>query len=41
MNIKTDKAILNEAISNGCKTAADLAHYIKVRTLATQTFRRI
>jgi hypothetical protein len=41
MNIKTDKAILKEAINNGCKTASDLAHYIKVRTLAAQSFRRI
>jgi hypothetical protein len=41
MNIKTDKGIFNEAVENGCKTIADLAHYLKVRALAAQTFHRI
>jgi hypothetical protein len=41
MNIKTDKTIIIEAIAQGCVTAADLAHYIKVRSLASKSFRRL
>ncbi len=29
MNVKTSKKILNEAINSGCKTAAQLALYVK------------
>ncbi len=32
MNVTTSKKILNEAINSGCKTAAELALYLKVRT---------
>jgi len=31
MDVKTDKKILNEAISSGCKTAAEFALYLKRR----------
>jgi len=31
MDVKTDKKILNEAINSGCKTAAELALYLKRR----------
>jgi len=29
MNVKTNKKVLNEAINSGCKTAAELALYLK------------
>jgi len=32
MNAKTNKRVLNEAINNGCKTVAELALYLKIRT---------
>ncbi len=32
MNAKTNKKILNEAIKSGCKTVAELALYLKIRT---------
>jgi hypothetical protein len=32
MNVKTNKKLLNEAINSGCKTAAQLALYLKRRT---------
>jgi len=32
MNVQIDKKLLNEAINSGCKTAAELAHYLKMRT---------
>ena len=32
MNVQTDKKLLKEAISSGCKTAAELARYLKMRT---------
>jgi len=31
MDVKTDKKLLNEAINSGCKTAAELALYLKRR----------
>jgi len=31
MNVKTNKKILNEAINSGCKTASELALYLKRR----------
>ncbi len=31
MNVKTNKKLLNEAINSGCKTAAELALYLKRR----------
>jgi len=31
MNVKTSKKVLDEAISSGCKTAAELALYLKRR----------
>ncbi len=30
MSIKKNRKILNEAILNGCKTASDLAQYLKL-----------
>jgi len=30
MNVKTNKKLLNDAINSGCKTAAELALYIKI-----------
>jgi hypothetical protein len=41
MNIKTDKKLIIEAIAQGCVTAADLAHYLKVRALIARGFHRI
>ncbi len=32
MNVKINKDLLNEAINSGCKTAAQLALYLKMRT---------
>ena len=32
MNVKTSKKLLDEAINSGCKTAAELALYLKMRT---------
>jgi len=32
MNVKTNKKLLNDAINSGCKTAAELALYLKIRT---------
>ncbi len=32
MNAKTNKRVLNEAINSGCKTVAELALYLKMRT---------
>ena len=32
MNVKTTKKLLDEAINSGCKTAGELALYLKVRT---------
>ena len=32
MNAKTNKRVLNEAINSGCKTVAELALYLKIRT---------
>ena len=32
MNEKTNKRVLNEAINSGCKTVAELALYLKMRT---------
>ncbi len=40
MNIKTDKKLLEEAIAQGCTTAAELARYLKVREMATRSFRQ-
>ena len=39
MNVKTNKNLLNEAISSGCKTAAQLALYLKRRN-NMQTVKR-
>jgi hypothetical protein len=32
MNVKTNRKLLNEAINSGCKTAAELALFLKIRT---------
>jgi len=32
MDVKTDKKMLKEAINSGCKTAAELALYLKRRS---------
>ena len=31
MNMKIDRSLLNEAINAGCKTAAELALFLKIR----------
>jgi len=41
MNIKTDKNLLKAAIDNGCQTAAELAHYIRVHLMMTRTYQQI
>jgi len=41
MNIKKDKQLIKEAIYHGCKTAAELAHFIKAHTLAAKSYHRI
>ncbi len=38
MNIKTNKNLLKEAIESGCKTAAQLAHFIKVRNMIQESY---
>jgi len=32
MNVKINKKLLNDAINSGCKTVAELALYLKIRT---------
>jgi len=32
MSVKTNKIVLTEAINSGCKTVAELALYLKMRT---------
>jgi len=32
MNITSNKNLLHEAINSGCKTAAELALFLKIRT---------
>jgi len=32
MNVKTNKKLLTDAINSGCKTVAELALYLKIRT---------
>jgi len=32
MNVKTNRKLLNEAMNAGCKTAAELALFLKMRT---------
>lgn len=32
MNVKTSRKLLDEAINSGCKTAAELALFLKIRT---------
>ena len=32
MNVKINKNLLNDAMNSGCKTAAELALYLKMRT---------
>jgi len=41
MNIKTDKKLIQEALENGCTTAAELAHYLKVHALVARAWHRI
>ena len=41
MNIKTDRKLIQEALANGCTTAAELAHYLKVHTLILRTYRSV
>jgi len=41
MNIKTDKKLIQDAVANGCITAAELAHYLKVHALIARTFRSV
>ncbi len=33
MNLKYDKELLIEAINSGCKTAAQLAQFLKIKTV--------
>jgi len=33
MNLKYDKELLMEAINSGCKTAAQLAQFLKMKTI--------
>ena len=39
MNIKTNRALLNEAINSGCQTVAQLAHFLRVRALLENGYR--
>jgi len=32
MNVTTSRKLLNEAMNSGCKTAAELALFLKIRT---------
>ncbi len=41
MNIRTDKKLIEKAIENGCKTAAQLAHFLKVQTMVAHSYRSI
>ena len=41
MDIKKDKQLIKEAINQGCTTVAELAHFIKVHTLAAKSYHRI
>jgi hypothetical protein len=39
MNIKTNRALLIEAINSGCQTVAQLAHFLRVRTMIERGYR--
>ncbi len=39
MNIKTHREILREAINSGCRTVAELAHFLRVRAMLEQGYR--
>ena len=39
MNIKTNKALLKEAINSGCQTVAQLAHFLRVRAMLANGYR--
>ncbi len=39
MNIKTNRALLKEAINSGCQTVAQLAHFLRVRALLENGYR--
>jgi len=39
MNIKTNRALLKEAINSGCQTVAQLAHFLRVRALLETGYR--
>ncbi len=41
MDIKKDKQLIKAAINHGCTTAAELAHFVKVHTLASRSYHRI
>jgi len=38
MNIKKNKSLLKEAINSGCRTAAQLAHFLKVRSMLQEGY---
>jgi len=39
MNIKTNKDLLKEAINSGCQTVAQLAHFLRVRSMLQAGYR--
>ena len=41
MNTKTNKRVLNEAINSGCKTVAELALYLKMRTNMQSLYQKV
>ncbi len=41
MNVKTNKKILNEAMNSGCKTAAELALYVKRRNNLQTAYKKV
>lgn len=41
MNVTRNKIILNEAMNSGCKTAAELALYVKRRNKLQAVYKKI
>ncbi len=39
MNIKTNRALLKEAINSGCQTVAQLAHFLRIRAMLESGYR--
>ncbi len=41
MDIKKDRKLIKKAIDQGCKTAAELAHFIRVYSMLDRAYRTV